>query len=263
MKTVKISREPFSCFRRGLKICGSVFLCSEAPQKLPVAVLCHEFMADEHFCYEYAKTLAECGYAAFTFDFCGGSLSGKSEGDTRDMSALTEAEDIKAVIEFAHRQPFADEAGVLLLGCSQGGFAAALAAAQLKDEVRGLIMLYPALSIPDDARSGKMLGASFDPENIPDTINCGPMLLGRRYVEDVINMEVYAEITKYTGPVLILHGDKDAVVDTDYSKRAARLYRAQGADARLKIIEGGKHVFRKKKHIDEVKKYITAFAWNL
>lgn len=256
---MKLLKRTFCCMRDGLKISGTVF-CPEEEDNMPVAVLSHEFMADQHFCFEYAKTLAGCGYAAFTFDFCGGGLAGKSEGDTRDMSVLTEVSDIKAVAGFARRQSFTDPEKLLLLGCSQGGFASALAAAELKDEVMGLIMLYPALSIPDDARCGQMLGAEFDPEDIPAEISCGPMLLGRRYVTDVIGMEVYGEITKYTGPVLILHGDKDTVVDIDYSKRAVRLYRYEGSDARLKIIEGGKHVFARKKHIEEAKKFIAAFA---
>ena len=38
-----------------------------------------------------------------------------------------------------------------------------------KNEVKKLVLYYPALSIPDDARKGSMLGAEFSGEEIPDS----------------------------------------------------------------------------------------------
>lgn len=58
------------------------------------------------------------------------------------------------------------------MGCSQGGFVSGMTAAQLKEQIRGLIMFYPALCIPDDARKGHMMFSEFDPQNIPDTFRC-------------------------------------------------------------------------------------------
>ena len=89
----------------------------------------------------------------------------------------------------------------MLMGCSQGGFVSAIAASRLNNEISKLILFYPALCIPDDARAGKMMFAKFDPENIPDIIRCGPMRLGKCYVEDVIAVDPYQEIRDFSGDV--------------------------------------------------------------
>jgi len=104
------------------------------------------------------------------------------------------------------------------------------------------VLFYPALCIPDDARAGKMMFAKFDPKNIPERINCGPMKLGRCYPADVIDMDPIEEIKAYHGPVLIVHGTKDSIVKLDYSRQAQRAY----PNAKLHIIEGGAHGFSKK-----------------
>ena len=131
---------------------------------------------------------------------------------------------------------------LLLMGCSQGGFVSALTAAKHPGLVDKLVLFYPALCIPDDARAGKMMFARFDPKNIPERINCGPMKLGRCYVADVIGMDPIAEIKPYHDPVLIVHGTKDKIVKPDYSRQAQRAY----PNAKLHIIEGGAHGFSKK-----------------
>ena len=84
--------------------------------------------------------------------------------------------------------------------------------------------------------------ARFDPQNVPEIVNCGPMKLGRCYVKDVINLDPITEIKTNTGPVLIAHGTKDRIVKLDYSRQAQQAY----ANAKLHIIEGGAHGFGKK-----------------
>ena len=95
-----VEREGFSCERDGLTIKGTVFLPKGKPD-CPIAVISHGFMANQMFSQIHAQNLAKMGYAAFCFDFCGGTLVGSSDCDSTDMSVLTEAEDLKAVIEFA------------------------------------------------------------------------------------------------------------------------------------------------------------------
>ena len=133
------------------------------------------------------------------------------------------------------------------MGCSQGGFVSALTAAKLRDEIRKLVLFYPAFCIPDDARSGKMMWAKFDPQNIPEIVKCGPMKLGRCYIADVVNMNPFDEIKGYEGDVLIVHGTADKIVANHYTEEAKKVYcaREQGT-VKLHFIEGGKHMFSKK-----------------
>ena len=257
-----VEREGFSCERDGLTIKGTVFLPKGKPD-CPIAVISHGFMANQMFSQIHAQNLAKMGYAAFCFDFCGGTLVGSSDGDSTDMSVLTEVEDLKAVIEFAKSQSYTDENELILLGCSQGGFVSAIVAAEMKEEVDALILLYPALCIPDDARSGEMMFAKFDPQNVPETFRCGPMKLGRRYVTDVIEMDPYEIIHQYTGKVLIIHGNQDKIVDISYALRAVETYSQAGADVEMKIIDKGGHMFFRPIHAYKALGYIREYVRTL
>ena len=231
----------FECRRGGLTIRGTEY--RPEGENLPVAIVSHGFMAWQDTVRQYARELARMGYCAYCFDFCGGSVmkKGKSDGETTDMSVLTEVQDLEAVIEYVQSLPHNGKE-LVLMGCSQGGFVSALVAAKHPGLVDKLVLFYPALCIPDDARAGKMMFARFDPKNIPERLNCGPMKLGRRYVADVIGMDPYEQIKPYLGPVLIVHGTKDSIVNLDYSRQAQRAY----TDARLCVIEGGGHGFGKR-----------------
>ena len=260
-KSKDIERQKFSCYRDDLKINGTLFLPKmRKNEKLPIAIVCHEFMANQLFSFPYAKALAGIGFAAFCFDFCGGGLVSTSRGSRRDMSVLTEISDIKAVIRFAQSLHNTDESELLLVGCSQGGLVAALTAAQMPETVNGLVLLYPALCIPDAARAGEMLWLKFDPSHIPEKMHAGPMPLGRRYAADVMNMDAFRQIAGYSGKVLLLHGDSDTIVDISYAEKAESVYRAAGADVRFVVIPGGKHIFRKPSQIRQATQEITAFV---
>ena len=244
-----ISESTFSCSRDGLTIRGTEY--RSAGDRLPAAIVSHGFMANQDTVRHYARHLAEIGYAAYCFDFNGGSVMGsKSAGRTTDMSVLTEVMDLEAVIDHVLQLPHVDaDRGVVLMGCSQGGFVSALTAAKRKGQVSHLVLFYPAFCIPDDARAGKMMFARFDPCNVPERINCGPMKLGRRYVTDVLEMDPFAEIIPYPGPVLIVHGTNDDIVHPDYSQHAFAAYSKRSTpktSVHLEMIEGGAHGFSKR-----------------
>lgn len=284
-KTNIITITTFSCERDGLTIRGTEY--KPQGENLPIAIVSHGFMAFQDTVRQYAKALAEMGYAAYCFDFCGGSVvKGKSDGKTTDMSVLTEVKDLESVIDYTKGQAYTDENHILLMGCSQGGFVSAITAAKRKQEIEKLILFYPALCIPDDARAGKMMLAKFDPHNIPKLLNCGPMKLGRCYVSDVIEMNPYEEIKDFAGDVLIVHGTKDDIVKLEYSQKAYETYLGSEkylgssviveqeenseavrndelADRRVvfEIIEDGRHGFSKK-HDKIAIEMIRRFASN-
>lgn len=244
--------EQFIAERDHLIIRGTMY-GEPQDQPKPAVILSHGFMADSSMCKDYAKLLADMGYLAFTFDFCGGGLRGKSDGSTTDMSVLSEVRDLRAVISYVLSLPYTDQR-VHLFGCSQGGFVSALTAVQTPEVTASLTLLYPAFCIPDDARSGQMMFAKFDPQNIPETIPCGPMKLGACYVKNVIEMEPWKEIHGYEGPVLYLQGTSDRIVDVSYARRAREEY----PDCMYREIEGGGHMF-KGKHERAAREYIRIF----
>ena len=242
-----ITERAFECKRDGLSIRGSEY--RPAGENLPVAIVCHGFMAWQDTVRHYAVMLAEMGYAAYCFDFNGGSvMRSKSDGKTTEMSVLTEIKDLEAVIAHVKHLPYADPDDLLLMGCSQGGFVSALTAAKLKGQVKKLVLFYPAFCIPDDARAGKMMMSKFDPQNLPETVKCGPMKLGRCYMADVMDMNPFEEIKGYEGDVLIVHGTADKIVNIKYAEQAFDIYKNEPYERKAEYytIEGGTHMFSKK-----------------
>lgn len=254
-----ITESTFECKRDGLTIRGTNY--RPKGDHLPIAIVCHGFMAWQDSVKHYAAFLAEMGYAAFTFDFCGGSaMCGKSDGKTTEMSVLTETKDLEAVIEYVRTLSYTDSEKILLMGCSQGGFVSALVAAKNNFPIEKLVLFYPALCIPDDARAGKMMMVRFDPQNVPDTFRCGMMKLGRCYAMDVMQMDAFAEIKNYAGRVCIVHGTKDKIVDVSYANRAAEAYKStmpigmqESKRVQLHFIDGGGHMFSKKHDVIAMK----------
>ena len=258
-----ITERPFQCIRDGLTIRGYEF--RPAGENLPIAIVCHGIMAWLDSVRHYAIELAILGYASYCFDFNGGSLANNiSDGKTTDMSVKTEMADLESVIDYTRSLPFTDSNRIFLVGCSQGGFVSAMVASKNKYPIQKICLFYPALCIPSDSRSGKIMTKRFDPENIPDTIECGKMLLSKKYIEDAMSIDTYEEIGKYTGRVLIIHGTSDAIVNCAHSMRGIDAYlrtKPKGMTdderARLVLISGGTHMFLKEhdlvalKHFDE------------
>ena len=90
--------------------------------KHPLVIFSHELGNDHTSGERYAERLAEAGYAAYVFDFCGGTVGGnQSDGSNQEMSILTEAADLEAVLAASKSWDFVDPDRIVLLGGSMGG----------------------------------------------------------------------------------------------------------------------------------------------
>ena len=220
---------------KGHTLFGELLLPEGVPGKLPTVICCHGFGSSYRSCEISAGTsLAMSGYAVYCFDFYGGSTHSKSGGSMTEMSVFTERDDLLAVLDVIKRLPTTDENRLFLLGESQGGFVSAITAAQRTREIRALILWYPAFCIPEDARKRHP-----DQESIPDTYRIMGRKVGRVYSEGLYDYDVFSEIQDYGGPVLILHGDWDRIVQVSYAERAEKGYR----DAKLIVLPGEDHGF--------------------
>ncbi|KUP21782.1 alpha/beta fold hydrolase [Paenibacillus sp. DMB5] len=236
-----IAEHEFSCTRDGLTIRGRAFI--PAGDHLPAIIVSHGFGGNSKDLYTYCQTLASWGYAAFCFDFCGGSAPGlgTSDGATTEMTVLTECEDLMAVMDYVKGLDAVDADKITLMGFSQGGFVSALAAAKRPDEIEALILIYPALCIPDHARQGALAGASYDVNDVPEVIDCGHMQISKRFHDAVVEMDPFEKIVSYKGPVLLMHGTADQVVPYTYAVKAQEAY-APG-QCHLQLIQEAGHSF--------------------
>ena len=250
----------FSCKNsRGLTIKGDIFWPDETGNGTPskevrppykAVILSHGFRGNRTDLYEQCEFFRGLGYAAVTYSFCGGSQDDtpeekKSEGSSVDMSVFSEVEDLLTVYEYTVSLDNIDKESIILYGESQGGYVSGVAAGRLGSSIHRLIMLYPALCIPDHARRGILGGAKYDPANVPDRIDCGGITLGRRSHDEQAAVDPYLLLEKYPGEVLIIHGLADDIVDYRYTVMAGMHY----GDDRcvLKFIDGAGHGFNGEK----------------
>lgn len=232
---------PFAVGRRQLTIpapdggwIGGVLYQPEELSNAPLVICAHGLGASYRSMEPWAEALCCEGLAAFCFDFRG-TGSTISSGDATEMSPLTEAEDIAVLLEAAADWAGVDADRIVLLGESQGGFAAAVAAGRDPKRVAGLMLLYPAFVIPDDVRA-RFPDLADIPEMSADYLW---VTVGSRYATDMHGYDAYSEIAAFTDPVLIIHGSDDDLVPLSYSEQAVRVY----PDARLEIIRGAGHGF--------------------
>ena len=230
----------FSCTREHLVIRGREFRPHGANRG--AVIISHGFCQNRKDFLEYGRALASWGYAVYTFDFCGGCLPQDctSDGSFLEMTVETQKRDLLAVIRYVGKLPYVEGTNLSLVGFSQGGLVSALVAAGNPElQIGNLILLSPALCIPDHARAGKLAGSSYDVTCVPQVISGGIMPVGRAYHEAVVSMNVFEEIRAYQGRVLIVHGKWDSVVDYHYSQQAYETYGSGKSE--LKLLENTDH----------------------
>jgi len=211
-----------------------------------LVILLHGFTSskDRPHNIQAAEAMRDAGFATLRFDLYG---HGESGGEFRKHTLYKWISNTMTVIDWAGGNGFER---IYLSGHSQGGLVAALVAGMEHDRIKGLILRAPALMIPDSARKGNMLGYRFDPDRIPDAIDVIKNLtLDGNYIRVAQTIHV-EEMFRFTGPVLILHGDEDDTVPPEDSGKAAERYR----NCTLKVMEGETHHFDQ--HPEQMKQII-------
>lgn len=216
----------------GLKIYGKLFRPKGNDKALPAVILSHSHSLTHEAMRGYAHLIAAQGFAAYCFDFCGGSSSSRSEGSTDAMTLFTEKDDLQGVLGEISGRSDVDASHVFLLGSSLGGVASALVAEDNPGKVAGLILFYPAFNIGEliSQLSGSM--GSWGGMGGMDFMN-------NAFVQALTDYDIYAHIGTYPGDVLILHGTNDVIVPQASVEKAAARY----AHCTVQMIQGANHGF--------------------
>ena len=206
---------------------GRIYLPEKRGQKLPTVIFCHGFGSNYRELMHHGEGFAEAGICCLFFDFCGGGPQSLSDGTMEEMTVATECEDLRTVMACARELDFVDPGRIFLQGESMGGLVCALVAAECGEDVRALVLWYPAFGIPEGA--GKRYDAG-----VREVFG---LRLGEAFDREAKEIDVYGTIPAYRGPVLMIHGDQDSIVPMSYSERALSAY----GDARLIVIPGAGH----------------------
>ena len=121
------------------------------------------------------------------------------------------------------------------------------------DDFKAIIPMSPAVVILDAAKKGMFFGVKFDPDHIPDKLDAGLYWINGNYFRTAQMININELIDKYTGPVFIVHGDRDEAVPLQYAIDAQKRYR----NCRLDIIHGDDHCFTR--HLDQMLEAVRSF----
>lgn len=215
------------------KIYGRIY-SPEKEGKYPAVILSHGYNGVGTDFVKECTYFAQNGYIAYAYDFCGGSVNSKSSGKSTDMTIFTEKENLLAVYDYISKLDNVDTNNVFLFGGSQGGLVTSLATEEIQDKVRAMVLYYPALNIPDDWRRNYTTT-----DKIPETTDFWGLKLGKNFFLSIRDFYTFDNIGKYPNNVLIIWGDKDAIVPRSYMETAQKTYK----NAELIVLPNEGHGF--------------------
>ena len=239
----------------GIKLNAILDMPEGGAKKCPLCLVFHGFTGhiEEDHIVAVAKGLNEIGVATLRVDLFG---HGKSEGEFREHNLYKWLNNILAVVDYAKKLDFVTD--LYICGHSQGGLAVTLAAAMERDTIKALMPLSPAYVIIDGAKAGMLLGQPFDPEHIPDElVSWDGRTLNGNYIRVAQSIDLDAAMKKFTGPVLIVHGDADDTVPVQYAIDASKKF----ANCKLELIKDDDHCYGK--HMDLMVKAVQEFVRKL
>lgn len=227
------------CIQRdGLTLRGEI-VKPDNIKKCPIVILMHGFKGNRGYdessnLFLLASLLKKSEIASIRFDFNG---HGESDGLFENMTVHNELSDGKAILDYVKTLDYVSD--IFILGHSQGGVIASMLSGYYHENFKGVILTAPAATLVDDAIKGECQGVSYDPNNIPDylEINNGKYKVGGMYFRIAQTLEIYKIASQYTGPVCLIHGDNDTVVDKISSTRYHECYK----NSELHIINGESH----------------------
>jgi pimeloyl-ACP methyl ester carboxylesterase len=225
--------------RRGNLLVGDLHRAGR--QLGPTLVLCHGMESTRQGTKQQAivERFLPLGISVLRFDF---SYVGESEGRFEELTVTGEVDDALGALDFL--QEFAPSK-VVLVGSSLGGAVALLAAARTPERVHAVATI---AAVADTALFTESLSAA-DVEEWRRT--------GRRrwregylnvdFLDDVQQIDIPLAVAILHQPVLVMHGEDDAVVPPAH---AAVLAAAAGGEVTLAMFPGVGHRFEEEGALD-------------
>ena len=243
--------ENLVCKSAGKKIWGQVYRPKGVKGKVPLVIIGHGYNSSYREAVPYAEALASHGVGACVFDFCGGSMTSKSEGSTLEMSVFTESADMQAIMDKARSSwNWVDKNKIVIMGCSQGGLVASITAAARADDIHSLILIYPALTIAEAATTSHPKEAIHS-----DKFNLMGLDISHVFYDKLIGYNVFDDVKKFRKPVVSIYGDRDPIAANNAIGRAKESF----ADFQTRVIPGGGHGFPNPDHLKKAVNYTLDF----
>ncbi|MGI5931136.1 MAG: alpha/beta hydrolase family protein [Eubacterium sp.] len=203
--------------------------------KHPVIIIAHGYNSSMANCEDAAVKYNKAGYAVVLFDFVGGSRKSTTRVHSKDMTTITEVTDMERVLEWVKKQKRFDQSNVFLSGQSFGGLIATMCASRNQDEIRGLVLYYPAYNMVEQA--GDYLKKA---ERTDGLVPWDGLLVSERYLKELHSLDIKKIIQSLTKTdAIIMQGDSDTEVPLKSTEEFVPYF----PQVKLVKIIGGEHGF--------------------
>ncbi len=243
MSTIEV-REPVILESEGQKIFGVLHL-PKGIQKPPCVLMCHGLGGHKTGRYriyvDLAESLLKAGIASFRFDFRG---CGDSEGLFEDMTLHGEVQDAEVAFQYLLKEPRIDNSRIGLFGRSMGGAVAVIVSAKV-GAAKSLALWAPMFN-GDDWRHmwDQIASGQASPQESEEMRRINGQVASLGFYSEMFSMRVDQELTKLNAtPLLLIHGEKDEIINQSHSESYHQLRKDAKAVTRLIKLPNADHDF--------------------
>ena len=172
--------------------------------------------------------LAREGYVAMAL-----SMRGWPDTGGKDDCGGTQPFDVVRAVQWISRQPGVDPNRIGLMGFSQGGQVALLAAG-LTPKVKAVVAFFPVADLERWAQTTQTPGIK--DASVPEVCAKGLGLKAKSPIHAACAINA---------PTLLIHGDRDTRVPMDQSLQMAKAMLDCGKKVQLQLVKGGEHTLKK------------------
>ena len=233
-KEAKMNKQVSITSRNGYTLMG-VCTIPESVGKVPVVINIHGFSGNKcghkNLYVQMARALEKEGIACVRFDMYG---NGESDGEFSDMTFTSLLQDTEDICNWVKKQDWADVDQLVLSGQSMGGYVAACAAPGIQPAK--LILQCPGAGM----WNGALERALAMEEKGIFSADIEGLCFSTAFNKDLHQYEPFSTAKGYAGPVLLVRGTEDKLVDAATCEKYAEVY---GENCTYTELEGGNHNF--------------------
>ena len=224
------------------EVVGTLTLPDGANGAVPAVVMLHGTGSNRHEAgngYDVAAPLlAKAGLASLHIDFMG---AGDSKASDVDYSPTSANIDAKAAADYLAKLEAVDGNAMGVMGWSQGGLDAMLAAAAYPSTFKAVVTWAGATDMKNSDFAQRHETAKKDGYTVTEYDWREPMRVGLRWYDDMAATDVLEKVAGYPGPILAIQGEADVIV---VPETAGKIVEASTNSAsKTHMIKGCDHTF--------------------
>lgn len=241
----------FQVMSNSNRICGELTTPDDT-RKRPCLILGHGLTGNrnERMLVEISRRLAQNGIASIRFDYNG---HGESEGATENVTVAGELLDLRAVLDYAEKSECVDASHIFVGGHSVGGLIPIYLYEQVPEQIEGLVLISPALSLYHELVEGLTENRLVSMMN-EGAVDFGNFRVGRAVIDECSMLNPFVTAASMRPDALLIHGKSDRNTPAFHSVLLKKLW---GEQAELRLIEGADHCYLSSKATGEVAEEVT------